>query len=328
MFTIPHTFKLPSRSLQLCALTNENYQQQLLTARQPFYILGEGSNSIFISDYAGTVYLNQLTGITIDEYADYYQVRVASGENWHVLVTDLLLQGIGGLENLALIPGTVGAAPVQNIGAYGVEVADLIAEVEYLDLSSGQLVTLNNKQCQFAYRSSIFKTDLADQAFITQVVFHLAKDYRLVTQYGELANLTKPSARKIYQKVMQIRQRKLPDPSIIGNAGSFFKNPLISVDQWRDLQTRYPAMPAYQVSTEVMKIPAGWLIDHLGLKGMAIGGAQVHPEHALVLTNAQQASGEDVLNLATYIKQAVSDEFHISLEHEVRLVGREGLITL
>ncbi len=329
-----HTFGLPYRAKQVIPIhqidehaqtLHESYQQGC-----PFIILGEGSNTVFTEDYIGVVWQNHLRGIVFNEQGDHIQIQVASGENWHALVTQCVQRGIGGFENLALIPGTVGAAPIQNIGAYGVEVAQFIESVEYLDLATQQIITLTGAACEFGYRDSIFKHALKDKVFITQVNFLLPKQHTLVTQYGELSALMSPTIQSVYDTVIAIRQAKLPDPAQIGNAGSFFKNPVIDTSLFKQILTHYPDAPHYMVNAEqgLIKIPAAWLIDTIGFKGTMQGGVQCHPQQALVLTNLQDATGQDLIAFAQTIKQAVYAEFNIALEHEVQLMDARQRVTL
>jgi UDP-N-acetylmuramate dehydrogenase len=295
---------------------------------EPFWILGEGSNCVFTEDYQGTIYKVNLKGIDCQENENYFKISVAAGENWHDFVRWCLKQNIYGLENLALIPGTVGAAPIQNIGAYGVELERFIDHLEYVCLMSGEIKRLNRDQCQFGYRDSIFKKELSSRAIITKVVFALPKHWSPVSQYGELANMTAPSPRDIFNQVVKIRQAKLPDPKQVGNAGSFFKNPIIDKNVVEQLARKWPHIPQYHSTPEKVKIPAAWLIDTLGFKGKKIGGIGCHPNHALVLTNDGTGTGEQLLQLARAIKEAVLSEFSITLENEVRLIGKNGPVDL
>jgi len=293
-----------------------------------FVILGEGSNTVFTEDYYGEVWINKLHGMVFSEDTTNHYIKVASGENWHSLVTTCVERGIGGFENLALIPGTVGAAPIQNIGAYGIEVGPYVDSVEYVDLATRTIQTISGSDCAFGYRDSIFKHALKDKVFITKVNFTIPKLVATATSYGELATLTSPSIFDIYEKVIQIRQQKLPDPKQIGNAGSFFKNPVISTQHFTTLQARFPAIPSFPVSDDLVKVPAGWLIDTLGFKGKIMDGIQCHPQQALVLTNIATGTGSALINFARQIIAEVSAQFGITLEHEVQLLGRVNRITL
>lgn len=323
-----HTFGLKQQVARLITLDCISDVEQLGYLSSPFYILGEGSNTIFVDDYIGTVIQNRLRGVELNETQDIYQLSVSSGENWHSLVKWCLAQDIGGFENLALIPGTVGAAPIQNIGAYGVEVASLIERVEYFDLADKQHKSLRASDCAFGYRDSVFKQSLFGRAFITRVHFALPKHYALTCHYGELAKLQSPTMHSVFDEVVRIRQSKLPDPEITGNAGSFFKNPVVSAEDAKAVLSRYPNAPHYPQDNGDVKFAAGWLIEQCGFKGEFYGGVQCHPQQALVLTNANQGVGSDVLAFARKIISTVDKAFGIRLENEVRLLGRDGLVTL
>jgi UDP-N-acetylmuramate dehydrogenase len=294
----------------------------------PNVILGEGSNTVFTEDYYGVIWQNCLSGITITEDSDFHYITAASGENWHQLVSKCVSLSIGGFENLALIPGTVGAAPIQNIGAYGVEISSFISEVEYFDFQDKTLKTINAYNCQFGYRDSIFKHELRDVAFITKVMFSLPKRYEFVTHYGELSELENPSIDSIYEAVIRVRKNKLPDPHQVGNAGSFFKNPVVPLEVFESIQIQFPDIPHYPISDKYIKIPAAWLIDTLGFKGTIEDGIQCHPQQALVLTNYNNGTGRSLLNFANIIKSAVKAQFGIVLEHEVQLLGQTERIVL
>lgn len=293
-----------------------------------FYILGEGSNTVFLEDYQGTIIKPNFMGIDLEHTDTHYILKVGAGENWHQLVLWCMQHQIYGLENLALIPGTVGAAPIQNIGAYGVEIEQFIHQVEYYDLSEKKHKNLDVQNCEFAYRDSVFKTRLADKVVITGVTFAIPKSWQAVVHYGELKELLEPHAMDIFNKVVEVRKSKLPDPKKIGNAGSFFKNPVIALNHYIQLQKTWPSIPSYPVDSDKVKVPAAWLIDQLGFKGKKIGGIGCHPKQALVLTNDGSGTGEQLLQLARAIKSAVLSEFSIMLENEVRLIGKNGPVVL
>ena len=292
------------------------------------YLVGEGSNTLFLKDFAGAVLVNRMKGLVHKETRDAHIIEVQAGENWHEFVQYCLEQGWYGLENLALIPGAVGASPIQNIGAYGVEAGDFITSVTYTHIESGEIKTLSHAECEFGYRDSIFKRELSGKILITQVTFTLPKTYSPVVTYGELAALQNPTAQAVFDKVIAVRQAKLPDPAVLGNAGSFFKNPEISVGQYNALKAKYPDMPGFDVSDAVKKVPAAWLIDKLGFKGKCVNAVRCHPTQPLVLTNTGQADGEDILTLARDIIGSIQETFSIALEPEVRLIGEQGLISL
>lgn len=292
------------------------------------YIVGGGSNSIFLEDFDGALLVNNIKGISHFDDDKYHYISAGAGENWHELVSMCMQNGWYGFENLALIPGSVGAAPIQNIGAYGVEINQFIESVIAIAIESGEQMRLSVDDCQFGYRDSIFKHDLAGKALITQVNFVLPKQYSLATSYGELAALSNPTALDVYNKVIEIRKSKLPDPAQLGNAGSFFKNPVIAKTHFDTLISQYNDMPGYVVSPQLMKVPAAWLIDQAGFKGKVLNGVRCHPTQPLVLTNLGNASGDDVRAMASNIITAVNSTFGISLEPEVRLVGSQGLVSL
>lgn len=322
-----HTFHLSSQGRTVTSFDSVASFLASYQAEQNTYVLGGGSNTIFLEDFHGHILINEMKGIRHVETKEYHRLSVSGGENWHNLVAKCTDMGWHGLENLALIPGSVGASPIQNIGAYGVEVCQFITEVDYLDLASGAQHTLQNHECQFGYRDSIFKHALADKVLITTVHFALPKQWKPVCSYGELTALTDPTARQIYDKVIEIRQAKLPDPAILGNAGSFYKNPVVSNEHFKGLKEHWPTIPGFEVDNGV-KIPAAWLIDQCGFKGKSTGGVRCHPTQPLVLTNTGEASGADVLSMAKAIIGEVYARFTISLEPEVRLVGKQGLISI
>ena len=295
---------------------------------QHFIVLGAGSNSVFVEDYAGTLVKIDLQGIEYTDSVDYHQVSVAAGENWHEFVCWCLQRDIRGLENLALIPGTVGAAPIQNIGAYGAEVAEFIARVEYFDLKDMRLKCLDVEQCQFTYRNSIFKSKWGQQLIITSVVFRIPKAWNANTKYGELAELVAPSAQDIFERVIAVRRKKLPDPELVGNAGSFFKNPVVSSSHGEKLKQAWPELPQYPATLGKVKLSAAWMIDKLGFKGKTLGGITCHAQQALVLINDGSGTGPQLLTLAREIRQSVQSEFGVWLENEVRLIGEHGVIEL
>lgn len=294
---------------------------------KPILILGAGSNILFCEDFAGLVIKVELMGVEVVETEQDYTLQVAAGEDWHQLVTDCISKGIDGLENLALIPGVIGAAPVQNIGAYGVEFKDFCESVQYLDLDSGQFSTLSAEQCAFAYRDSIFKAPAMKNALITQVTLKLTKSWQAHSRYGVLQGIDNNeaiTAKQIFDSVCQARNEKLPAPELLGNAGSFFKNPVITKIQADSLLTLYPNMPNYPQANGDVKLAAGWLIEQAGLKGTQLGGAAVHQLQALVLINKDNASALDVIQLAELVRAKVDDKFNINLQHEVRFIGKQG----
>ena len=308
------------------AISNEAELIQVLKSNgnKPFRVLGGGSNVLLTEDYKGLTLVMQNKGISIlEETESHVLIEVQAGENWHELVLWALENDFGGIENLALIPGSVGAAPIQNIGAYGVELSSVFHRCKALDLASLSFNEFDKAACEFGYRSSVFKTHLKGKAIITRVQFKLSKKtHQTHTQYGTLqASLQgkEISIQNIAASVIAIRKSKLPDPAQIGNSGSFFKNPVIPVNQFKQLQENYPEIPHYPDTAEKIKIPAGWLIEKLGYKGKRFGDAGVHEKQALVLVNYGNAKGIELLNLAQQIQEQVLQNFGIQLEVEVNI---------
>lgn len=325
-----HTFALPSRAAQLQVISDLDAFRDLVARGlpQPFWLLGEGSNTVFTEDFAGSVLQVAVKGIVHRQDEQAHYLSVAAGENWHQLVVWSLQRQIYGLENLALIPGTVGAAPIQNIGAYGVEVAQYIESVDYLCLRTAKRQRLTKDECDFAYRDSVFKQHLLNNSLIYQVNFKLSKDWQANTHYAPLQVLQQPNAQQVFDKVVAIRQSKLPDPKVLPNAGSFFKNPLISLTHFQQLQKQWPDIPAYPQNNDQVKIPAGWLIETLGFKQHGCGDIGCHQQQALVLVNRGRGNGQQLLEFARTIRQQVEISFGITLHSEVNLLGKQGAIAL
>lgn len=286
-------------------------------------VVGQGSNLLFCEDYQGLVILNRIKGITLTETKKSFCLHVGGGEDWHQLVGWCVNQNIGGLENLALIPGCVGSSPIQNIGAYGVELKDICQYVDVLDVLTNEVKRYEAIACQFGYRDSIFKHQLKDGHIIVAVGFCLPKVWQPQIAYAPLNqfDLTTVTIQQVFDAVCAVRKVKLPDPAVIGNAGSFFKNPIISITLRDKLLVDYPAMPSYGIDNGHVKLAAGWLIDQCGLKGYQIGGAKVHPQQALVLTNVGTATAQDVIDLAQHVVESVATKFGVALEHEVRFMA-------
>ncbi|HET8816626.1 MAG TPA: UDP-N-acetylmuramate dehydrogenase [Pseudidiomarina sp.] len=330
-FNVPlmslHTFQLPSLGTEVRVIDDESDCAEL--PLDNYYILGEGSNTVFTENFSRPIVLNRIKGIDVRESATDWLVDVGAGENWHELVIYCLESNILGFENLALIPGTVGAAPVQNIGAYGREVSEYIESVRVWDRQVSQFDELANSDCYFGYRDSIFKR-YPQRWLITSVRFRLPKAWRKEISYGELQALADQSvsALDIFNQVVAVRNRKLPDPTRSPNAGSFFKNPIISATHYRELKQVYGDLPGYPVDTDSIKVPAGWLIDRLGWKNKNCGNIIVHPQQALVLVNTKPGTGADLLSLAQTIIQSVKERFEIQLEVEVRLLGQTDLVEM
>jgi UDP-N-acetylmuramate dehydrogenase len=285
---------------------------------QPKLILGKGSNVLFTEYYQGVVLINNLKGLTISEDESSYRLHVCGGEDWPELVENLVAKNIPGLENLAMIPGCAGSAPIQNIGAYGVEFKDICDYVDYLCLDTLMVKRLQVDECCFGYRDSIFKQHLCGKSIVVAIGIKLDKQWQPRLDYGPLADLPATATLKeIYHQICAVRRDKLPDPNVIGNAGSFFKNPVVTAEYFGILKLNHPNIVAYQ-TTDGMKLAAGWLIDQCGLKGVMVGGAQVHPNQALVLINKNDASSQDVIELAHRVCTQVFERYGVMLEHEVR----------
>lgn len=289
-------------------------------------VLGGGSNILLTEPVRALVIHNGLKGIhKLAENDSHVWLQVKAGEVWQDLVTYSIHENLSGLENLSLIPGCVGAAPMQNIGAYGAEAKDTIEEVMAWHWQEKRFFVLKNQDCRFGYRNSIFKQELKDKALITSVVFRLDKIHCLNTGYGairhelEKMGVSEPTVKSVSEAVMAIRTSKLPDPRKIGNAGSFFKNPTVSGMLFQDLKSHYPAIPHYPLPEGMVKIPAGWLIEQAGWKGYREGDAGVHEKQALVLVNYGQASGKSIYSLSEKIARSVKQKFGIQLEREVNI---------
>jgi UDP-N-acetylmuramate dehydrogenase len=294
----------------------------------PKRVLGGGSNVLLTGDTAGLVLHNQLAGMeVVRTFSKCVWVRIGGGVLWHDLVIWAIDRNLGGIENLALIPGTVGAAPIQNIGAYGVELKDVFVQLEALHLGDASAMRFAAADCAFGYRDSVFKNSLKDKAFITSVVLRLALPgfHKLHLEYGDIQhvlledNISKPHIGDVAAAVMEIRRSKLPDPKDIGNAGSFFKNPSITADQFARLRLRYPQMPGYKQPGDLVKVPAGWLIDKAGWKGHRRNQVGCHERQALVLVNYGGATGAEVFALAQDIQADIFERYGIRLDMEVNI---------
>lgn len=290
-------------------------------------ILGGGSNILPIGDIHRNVLRVELKGIDFVEQSNDPLIHVAAGEIWHELVLWALKHELGGIENLSLIPGTMGAAPMQNIGAYGVELESVFHSLEAIEIGTGVSKTYTKEECRFGYRDSIFKRDAKDKYVIVGVVLKLSYDHHLNTSYGaiqELLNekgILQPTIHDVSKAVIDIRQSKLPDPGVVGNAGSFFKNPIISLQQYEMLKASYPNVPGFPAEPNEMKVPAGWLIEQAGWKGYRKGNVGCYEKQALVLVNHGGARGEEVMELASEIISSVQQKFGITISPEVNLWG-------
>lgn len=325
----PHTtFGLPARAAHYIELTDSGDLPEI--CRLPEFDaatvcwLGGGSNVLFMQDFPSLVVRMATRGIReLERTPDSVLLEAQAGENWHGFVQSSLHMELGGLENLSLIPGTVGASPVQNIGAYGVEVKDRIHSVRCFDVQAQEWLELSNAECRFAYRDSIFKHEGRQRYVITSVVFRLDTQFVPNVKYGDLAQVLAeqcggrtPTAQDVAQAVCAIRRSKLPDPTVLGNVGSFYKNPLVDAAHAQTLLAQYPQMPHYPQPDGRVKLAAGWLIDQCGLKGKTIGGAAVHDKQALVLVNKNRATADDVRALSDEICRIVAQRFAVDLQPE------------
>lgn len=323
-----NTFGIDATAKRFVSITSVYHLQELLKKEKNIFLISGGSNMLLTKNIEQLVVHLDCKGISIDkEDEDFVYLTVNSGENWHDFVLYCVEQNYGGVENLSLIPGNVGTCPIQNIGAYGVEVKDVITKVEAVELASTKLHTFANKDCKFGYRNSIFKNEAKNKYAITSVSFKLTKqNHTLNTSYGaietELAskNITNPSLKEVSNAVIAIRKSKLPDPKKIGNSGSFFKNPVISKSHFLELQNQYPNIPSYIISEDEIKVPAGWLIETAGFKGKRFGNYGVHEKQALVLVNYGNATGKEIYALAQKIKETILNQFSIHLEIEVNII--------
>jgi UDP-N-acetylmuramate dehydrogenase len=322
-----NTFGLPAVAQQLVRIAGDADVRRVVDhpelGRAPKFILGGGSNIVLTRDMPQVVLKVEVRGLRlVEERAEAWIVEAGAGENWHDLVAWTLSQGLPGLENLALIPGTVGAAPVQNIGAYGLELKDRFESLDAVDLVTGRSVTLGPAFCAFGYRDSVFKHSLAGRTLITRVRLRLPRPWQPVLGYLDIerkmreTGVAAPSAQQIFDWVCTIRRAKLPDPAVIGNAGSFFKNPVVTPEQCRDIIGRDPEIVHYPMPDGTMKLAAGWMIDACGWKGKTVGRAGVYEKQALVLVNRGGAIGSEVMTLARAIQESVYGRFGIRLEPE------------
>ncbi len=298
-----------------------------LIDQQPLLILGGGSNLLFTRDFPGLVLLNQLKGFEIsDETDNHCLVKSGAGENWHSFVMQCISKNLGGVENLSLIPGNVGASPMQNIGAYGVEIKDTFHSLEAIQLKSGEIRTFTNEECRFGYRESIFKNELKGQYLILSVTFKLTKrnhiyhsEYGAISQELERQGVTELSLQAISNAVIAIRSSKLPNPAQLGNAGSFFKNPVVDIRLLNQIKIGFPDVVSYPAGEEKVKLAAGWLIEQAGWKGFRKGDAGVHIHQALVLVNYGHATGAEIWQLSADIIADVAHKFGVNLEREVNI---------
>lgn len=321
-----NTFGIDVNAKRFVAVNSLTELKNIVTSEKNIFLLSGGSNMLLTSNIDKLVVHIDFKGI-VEKKAEngHIFVTAESGENWHEFVLWCIAKNYGGLENLSYIPGNVGTSPIQNIGAYGVEIKDTFYQLEALNINSGQIETFSNKDCEFGYRNSVFKNKLKGHYIITSVTFKLStQNHVLNTNYGaiedSLSNNNHPTIEDVSKAIIAIRKSKLPDPKEIGNSGSFFKNPVIDLKSFQNLQEEFPNVPHYIVSKNEIKIPAGWLIEQCGFKGKRFGEAGVHAKQALVLVNYGNASGKEIYDLAKKIQQKVKDIFNISLEIEVNVI--------
>lgn len=325
-----NTFGIEALAYELSIITSINELKELYVAGElskKLLILSKGSNILLTGHFKGLVLLNQIWGKEIvNEDDNYVYLNVSSGEFWPSLVEYTVDNGWGGLENLTDIPGKMGAAPIQNIGAYGAELKDVFVSLEAFDLTNGKLVTFTKEECEFDYRTSIFKSTFKDRYFITSVLIKLTKSPIINLSYKPLAdafkdrNIEEITISDVSKKVAEIRESKLPNPDKLKNAGSFFKNPIIEMDKCHDLKLEFDDIPSYALKNSTYKIPAAWLIEQCGWKGKRVGNVGVHEQQALVIVKYDTATGSQILNLAKSVKKSVYNKFGIELEFEVNVV--------
>jgi UDP-N-acetylmuramate dehydrogenase len=325
-----NTFGIDVKARFFVAVTNVQELKNALELKEypEKFILGGGSNMLLVNDInALVIHVNNKGKTIISENDKHVKIKVMAGENWHQFVLWTLEQGFGGLENMSLIPGNTGTAPVQNIGAYGVELKDSFVCCEAINRENLEVREFSKEDCKFGYRESFFKSEGKDAYVITTVTFELTKkNHKLHTGYGVIEeelqkqHIIEPSIKDISNAVISIRNNKLPDPKEIGNSGSFFKNPIITKSEFENFAKKYPIAPFYKVSESAYKIPAGWLIEQCGFKGKRYGDAGVHSKQALVLVNYDKATGKEILDLAQAIIKAVYAKFGISIQPEVNVI--------
>jgi UDP-N-acetylmuramate dehydrogenase len=294
---------------------------------QPKLILGGGSNLLFTKDFNGLVIKNNLKGIELVKSTEnHFYVKAGAGENWHQFVLYCINNNYAGVENLSLIPGNVGASPMQNIGAYGVEIKDVFDSLEALNIETGEIQTFSHSECKFGYRESVFKNEFKGQFIIISVTFKLNRNPKFNTSYGAIEDklqamgISELSLKAVSDAVIRIRSSKLPDPSKIGNAGSFFKNPVVDALSFSKIKENFPEIPAYPQPDGTTKLAAGWLIEKAGLKGYRMGDAGIHEKQALVIVNYGNASGNELYELSSHVLKTVHEKFGIQLEREVNII--------
>ncbi len=330
--TALNTFGLSANSAYFSEIQSVNELLELLSDVQftqlSKLVLGGGSNVLFTGDFSGLIILNRICGVTTNQETDEnVLVHAGAGENWHQFVLKTISMGLGGLENLSLIPGCVGAAPIQNIGAYGVEIKNTFHSLEAVSIEDGKLQTFSKDECRFGYRDSIFKQEEKGKYIITGVTFALSKkpilhlDYGAIKQELNVKNIEHPTIQDVSNAVIAIRQSKLPDPKVIGNAGSFFKNPEVENEKAEELRMQYPEIVSFPFTATTSKLAAGWLIEKCGWKGKRIGNVGMHEKQALVLVNYGGATGNELINHARMVQTSVNEKFGVTLEMEVNIIS-------
>jgi UDP-N-acetylmuramate dehydrogenase len=325
-----NTFGIEASANRFVSVNSVDELKQVLQENQQVkkFILGGGSNMLLTQDIDALVIHIDLKGIEIvKEDTDFVWVEGMAGENWHEFVLWNIDQNFGGLENMSLIPGNVGTTPVQNIGAYGAEIKDTFVQCEAINIATQEIKIFNNSDCKFDYRESIFKQELKNQFIITKVVFKLTKhNHKINIAYGDIMGelekkkIEKPDIKQVSNAVIAIRKLKLPDPKELGNSGSFFKNPIISLELFNKVQGKFPDIKSYKISETEVKVPAGWLIEQAGFKGKRFGDAGIHKNQALVLVNYGNATGEEILAVSKDIQTTVFEKFGVKIEAEVNVI--------
>ena len=327
---LPHnTFGIAAKCRRFMEYSSVDEARQLVLsltpADYPLLILGGGSNLLLTGDYDGTVVHSAIKGLDAEDHGDSVSLKCGSGEVWDDVVARCVAEGWHGAENLSLIPGEVGASAVQNIGAYGAEVKDLIETVEAVEIKTGKMVAFSNEDCHYAYRQSRFKNEWKDQYLVTHVTYRLSKTFHPDLEYGnikaelEKEQISEPTAQQLRDAIIRIREAKLPDPKVEGNAGSFFMNPIVCREKYEAIAAEFDQVPHYEIDADHVKIPAGWMIDRCGWKGRSMGRAGVHDKQALVLVNRGGATGQEVLELCNAIRKDVKKRFGIDLHPEVNV---------
>ncbi len=325
-----NTFGIEAKASRFATFSTISELEKLIASKhenEALMILGGGSNVLFTQDFNGLLLKNNLLGFELNEVSpESVLVSSGAGENWHSFVLKTIEAGLCGLENLSLIPGNVGASPMQNIGAYGREIKDVFHELQAYHIATGEIHTFSNSDCKFGYRESVFKNELKGQYVILNVTFKLSKVCELNTSYGaieeelKLKGISNPSLKDVSDAVVAIRSSKLPNPAELGNAGSFFKNPVVSIEVLHKIQAEHESVPNYPASNGHVKLAAGWLIEQAGWKGKVIGHAGVHKKQALVLVNYGGATGNEIYDLSSEILEDVYSKFGVQLEREVNIV--------